>query len=79
MLLQPTLPVDLGVLCTATSIFRLTANGAAMGSAMAWFTTIVLLILLLLVFHQLGVDISGTISNTLSGLEHFLGEPIQVL
>ena len=49
-----------------------------MGSAMAWFTTIVLLILLVVVFHQLGMNIGGTISTTLQGVEHFLGEPILV-
>jgi hypothetical protein len=49
-----------------------------MGSAMAWFTTIVLLIMLVLVFHQLGVNITSTIGQTLRGVEHFLGEPVFV-
>jgi hypothetical protein len=78
MLPEPLLQVHLGVLCTATPIFRLTANGATMGSAMGWFTTIVLLIMLVLVFHQLGVNITGTIGQTLRGVEHFLGEPVFV-
>ncbi|MFZ1022924.1 MAG: hypothetical protein WAN87_02165 [Thermoplasmata archaeon] len=47
-----------------------------MGSAMAWFTTIVLLIMLVLVFHQLGVNVTSTIGQTLQGVEHFLGEPV---
>ncbi len=47
-----------------------------MGSAMAWFSTIVLLILLVLMLHQLGMDITTTIGNALHGVEHFLGEPI---
>ena len=47
-----------------------------MGAILAWFTTAILAVSLVLVLHQLGVDVSPVIGSALHGVEHFLGQPI---
>lgn len=47
-----------------------------MGATLAWFTTVVLVLSLVLVLHQLGVNVTPTIGSSLHGLEHWLGQPL---
>jgi hypothetical protein len=47
-----------------------------MGAILAWFTTAVLALSLVLVLHQIGIDVSPAIGSVLHGVEHFLGRPV---
>jgi hypothetical protein len=47
-----------------------------MGAFLAWFTTIVLVLSVVLVLSQLGVDVMPTVGSALHGVERWLGQPI---
>lgn len=47
-----------------------------MGVILAWFTTIVLTLSLVLVLHHMGVEIGPIVSSALHGVEHTLGLPL---
>ena len=47
-----------------------------MGALLAWFTTVVLAMSLMLVLHHLGVDVGPLIGNALHGVERALGRPL---
>ncbi|HEV2519030.1 MAG TPA: hypothetical protein VGX00_00200 [Thermoplasmata archaeon] len=47
-----------------------------MGAALAWFTTVVLVYLGVLMLVHLGVDTGGILGNLLTGAEHSLSRPV---
>jgi hypothetical protein len=47
-----------------------------MGAIGAWFTTVILVLSLILVLHQLGVNVAPALGTALHGVEHALGQPI---
>jgi len=47
-----------------------------MGAILAWFTTVVLVLSLVLVLGQMGVAVTPAIGTALHGVEHWLGQPI---
>jgi hypothetical protein len=47
-----------------------------MGATLAWFTTVVLVYLGILLMVHLGVDTGGILGNILTGAEHSLSRPI---
>lgn len=47
-----------------------------MGVILAWFTTVVLLLSLILVLHHLGVEVGPIVSTAMHGVEHALGQPL---
>jgi hypothetical protein len=47
-----------------------------MGAALAMFTTVVLLLSLVLVLHHLGVDVTPWISQVMHSLERAVAKPL---
>lgn len=47
-----------------------------MGALAAWFTAVVLVLSLVVVLHQLGVDVSPAISSVLHGLSQAMNQPL---
>jgi hypothetical protein len=47
-----------------------------MGAALAWFTTVALVLSFVLVLHQLGVDVTPALGHAMQGIERFLGHPL---
>ncbi len=50
-----------------------------MGTILAWFTAVVLVLSLVLVLHHLGVDAGPAIASALHGVERVLGQPLWAL
>jgi hypothetical protein len=47
-----------------------------MGAALAWFTTVVILLAGILALHQLGVNVASMVSSSLHSIEQALGQPL---
>jgi hypothetical protein len=47
-----------------------------MGAVVAWFTAVVLTLSLVVVLHQVGVDVSPTIGSVLHGALQVLNRPL---
>ncbi|HXY47743.1 MAG TPA: hypothetical protein VEK13_07620 [Thermoplasmata archaeon] len=41
-----------------------------------WFVAVMMLLGLVLLLHQLGVDVAASISSGLRSIEHFLNQPL---
>ena len=47
-----------------------------MGAALAWFTTVVILIAGVLLLYQLGINLGAVLENGLHGVEQTLGRSL---
>ena len=47
-----------------------------MGAFAAWFTTVVLVLSVVVVLHQIGVDVVPAVTTVVRGIERFLGQPL---
>jgi hypothetical protein len=45
-------------------------------NAEEWALALLLVLGAVVMVHHLGVDVGGTVSRSLHGLEHFLGQPL---
>ncbi len=63
-------------LSSASTRTAVLAEVPNMGAPSAWFTTVVVVLIGVVVLQQLGIGLGSLLGTVLHGIEHILGEPI---